>query len=224
VNARTVALVGAGFCVVVLALGTPSIAATTSTHAKFTSARSDDPLAVYFRHDAVGRAQLSLALSSCGTERWSVKTATDDDRHHIDTTPRDASIRYLRARRTPSYRPQTRRVAPVERTTYRVQARLVDYVREADGDDHLVLEDSAGRTIIAEIPDPSCVAHISPLKSAIRTARAHMTSRYSVTSDFKATNQRVVVRGIGFFDYFHGQIGMAPNDLELHPVTGLRFR
>ena len=24
-------------------------------------------------------------------------------------------------------------------------------------------------------------------------------------------------------DYFHGQTGMAPDDLEIHPVTGLRF-
>ena len=153
-----------------------------------------------------------------------MKTATDDDRHRIDTTPHDVSIRYLRARTTPSYRPQTSRVAPVELTTYRVHARLVEYVREADGDDHLVLEDKAGRTIIAEIPDPACVAGISPVKSAIRTARTHMNSHFSVTSDFKTTNQRVVVRGIGFFDYYHGQTGMAPNDLELHPVTGLRFR
>jgi hypothetical protein len=153
-----------------------------------------------------------------------VKTATDDDRHHVVTTPKDVSIRYLRGRKTPSYKPQTGRVAPVELTTYRVHARLVEYVREDDGDDHLVLRDSHGRTIIAEIPDPACVAHISPVKSAIRTARAHLDAHYSVTSDFKATNQRVVVRGIGFFDYFHGQTGMAPNDLELHPVTGLGFR
>ena len=212
-----------GVALTTLAFCSPGFAAATSRPERPASS-IDDPLAVYFRHDAVGRAQLSLALSPCGTERWSVKTAADDDRHHIDTTARDTSIRYLRVRRTPSYRPQTSRVAPVELTTYKVRARLVEYVREQDGDDHLVLEDSAGRTIIAEIPDPSCVAHISPLKSAIRTARAHLNSRYSVTSDFKATNQRVVVRGVGFFDYFHGQTGMAPNDLELHPVTGLRFR
>ena len=220
-NARTTALVAAGFAVVALSLGTPGFAAPTSS--PLTPRTSDDPLAVYFRHDAVGRAQLSLALSNCGTERWSVKTATDDDRHHINTAPRDASIRYLRSRTTPSYRPQTGRVAPVELTTYKVHARLVEYVREQDGDDHLVLQDKSGRTIIAEIPDPSCVAHISPFKDAIRSARAHLNSRLSVTSEFKATNQRVVVRGLGFFDYFHGQTGMAPNDLELHPVIGLRF-
>jgi hypothetical protein len=223
VKSRTAALVGAGFAVAALALGTPGFAATNSTR-RTGFAATNDPLAVYFRHDAVGRAQLRLALSACGTERWTVKTATDDDRHRVNTTAKDVSIRYLRNRTTPSYRPQTNRDAPVELTTYRVHARLVDYVREADGDDHLVLEDKAGRTIIAEIPDPACVAHISPVKTAIRTARTAMNSRFSVTSDFKTTNQRVVVRGIGFFDYFHGQTGMAPNDLELHPVTALHFR
>lgn len=207
-----------------LALGSPGFAATSRQRPTSVAPISDDPLAVYFRHDAVGRAQLRLALSPCGTERWTVKTASDDDRRRINDTPRDVSIRYLRNRTTPSYRPQTSRVPPVELTTYRVRARLVEYVREDDGDDHLVLADSHGRTIIAEIPDPTCVAHLSPVKTAIRTARAHMDAHYSVTSDFKATNQRVVVRGIGFFDYFHGQTGMAPNDLELHPVTGLHFR
>lgn len=185
---------------------------------------SDDPLAVYFRHDAVGRAQLSLALSACGTERWSVKTVADDDRHRVVTKPRDVSIHYLRTRHTPSYRPQTARDAPVELTTYRVHARLVEYVREDDGDYHLVLADHAGRTMIAEIPAPSCVARISPFKAAMRAARAQMDGHFAMTTDFKTANQRVVVRGVGFFDYFHGQTGMAPDDLELHPVTGLRFR
>lgn len=218
-----VAFVAAGVAVTGLVMSSPGLAATTraSTAASTTH---DDPLAVYFRHDAVGRAQLSLVLSQCGTERWSVKTAADDDRKLISTKAQDASIRYLRARHTPSTRPQTGRVAPVELTTYRVHARLVEYVREDDGDYHLVLADRAGRTIIAEIPDPACVAHISPLKAAIRTARTAMDGRFSVTSDFKPAGRHVIVKGVGFFDYFHGQTGMAPNDLELHPVTSLRFR
>ena len=216
---RLAALAAAGFTVVALSFGSPGFAASHTT-----KAMSDDPLAVYFRHDAVGRAQLSLALSTCGTERWTVKTASDDDRHLITTSPREVSIRYLRTRHTPSYKPQTARVSPVELTTYRVRARLVEYVREADGDYHLVLADRHGRTIIAEIPDPACVAKISPVKAAIRSARTTMNAHFSVTSDFKTTKRRVVVRGVGFFDYFHGQTGMAPDDLELHPVTGLRFR
>ena len=208
-----------------LGLSAPGFASssTASSTARIL-APADDPLAVYFRPDAVGRAQLSLALSSCGTERWSVKTAADDDRHRIVAQPHKVSLHYLRHRHTPATKPQTSRVAPVELTTYQVHARLTEYVREADGDYHLVLRDKSGRTIIAEIPDPACVAHISPFKSAIRTARSRMDGHLAVTSDFKTANRRVVVTGVGFFDYFHGQTGMAPDDLELHPVTGLRFR
>jgi hypothetical protein len=202
----------------------PMAAARTPGNTSPRSTTANNDFDIYFRPDAVGRAQLKLALSACGTERWSVKTAADDDRNKVAATPRDVSIRYLRARRTPSYRPQTSRVAPVELATYRVHARLVEYVREDDGDYHLVLADRTGRTIIAEIPDPSCVVKISPVKAAIRTARARMDGHFSVTSDFKFAGSRVVVSGIGFFDYFHGQTGMAPNDLELHPVTALRFR
>jgi hypothetical protein len=219
-RSRIVALAGAGFTVIALSLGPPGFAAGHTE----TQTTNDDPLAVYFRHDAVGRAQLSLALSACGTERWTVKTATDDDRHHVTSAPRDATIRYLRTRNTPSFRPQTGRVAPVELTTYRVRARLAEYVREADGDYHLVLADRRGRTLIAEIPDPRCVATISPVKAAIRSARTAMDKHFRVTTAFKAASRRVTVRGIGFFDYFHGQTGMAPDDLELHPVTALRFR
>jgi hypothetical protein len=185
---------------------------------------SADPLGVYFRADAVGRSQAALVISSCGTERWTVKTMTDDDRHDIAAGVRDTTIRALRHRSTPASRPATARVAPTETTTFRVHARLREYVREADGDYHLVLADRAGRRIIAEIPDPACVGRISPVRTAIRAARSRMDARYDVTTGFKFTHRRVVVRGVGFFDYFHGQTGMAPNDLELHPVVGLAFR
>lgn len=187
------------------------------------AATQADPFGVYFRHDAVGRSQLALAATTCGTERWTVKTGTDDDRRHVADTVRQVSVRYLRHRSTPATKPQTARVAPVETTVYRVHARLTGYVREADGDYHLVLADTAGRTIIAEIPTPSCVGAISPFRSDIGVARKHMNSHYSVTTAFKGARRKVVVRGIGFFDYYHGQTGMAPNDLELHPVVGLRF-
>src|SRR3954468_17835977 len=220
VRSRRRVVVAASTVLILASLGAGSVGFAQPNGAPRSGvAAVQDPLAVYFRGDPVGRAQLSLALSSCGTERWSVKTAADDDRHHVVTTPRNVSIRYLRTRHTPSNRPQPGRSAPVELTTYRVHARLVEYVREADGDYHLVLADRAGRTIIAEIPDPRCVAKISPVKTAIKAARGRMDAHFSVTSAFKTSDRRVVVSGIGFFDYFHGQTGMAPDDLELHPVT-----
>jgi hypothetical protein len=210
----------------VVVLAVAGLTAPVATHAAAARdvAPSADPLGVYFRHDAVGRTQLALAISACGTERWTVKTATDDDRNRIAAGAQDTTIRALRHRSTPTTRPATTRVAPTETTTFRVHARLREYVREDDGDYHLVLADRAGRRIIAEIPDPSCVGRISPVRADIRRARARLDARYAVTSSFKATNRRVVVRGVGFFDYFHGQTGMAPNNLELHPVVGIAFR
>src|SRR3954453_6342464 len=73
-------------------------------------AATADPLGVYFRHDAVGRNQVALAITSCGSERWSVKTATDDDRHHIAAGVRDTKLRSLRRKTTPPSRPDTARV------------------------------------------------------------------------------------------------------------------
>jgi hypothetical protein len=31
------------------------------------------------------------------------------------------------------------------------------------------------------------------------------------------------VRGVGFFDRIHGQTGIAPNGIELHPILGICF-
>jgi hypothetical protein len=39
----------------------------------------------------------------------------------------------------------------------------------------------------------------------------------------KNLGERVRVTGIGFFDFIHGQAGVAPNGIELHPVLGITF-
>ena len=33
----------------------------------------------------------------------------------------------------------------------------------------------------------------------------------------------VRITGVGFFDYLHGQRGVAPNGIELHPVLDVEF-
>jgi hypothetical protein len=33
---------------------------------------------------------------------------------------------------------------------------------------------------------------------------------------------KATVTGVAFFDYYHGQAGVAPNAIELHPVLGFR--
>ena len=40
-------------------------------------------------------------------------------------------------------------------------------------------------------------------------------------SSFTHLTGKATIRGVGFFDFLHGQTGVAPNGIELHPV--LRF-
>lgn len=119
--------------------------------------------------------------------------------------------------------PANARIAPTEITVYRVTATLTKYKLESDSDYHLVLDDGAGHTMIAEIPDPACVGSGSPLASSIEKARTEMTAKYSPTGSFHTTNVPVTVTGVGFFDYDHGQTGVAPNAIELHAVLDITF-
>ena len=41
------------------------------------------------------------------------------------------------------------------------------------------------------------------------------------SSHFTDLNGTATVTGVGFFDVIHGQTGVAPNGIELHPVLRL---
>jgi hypothetical protein len=142
----------------------------------------------------------------CGVERWTVKTLQDRPRL---LPRRDATIAYLVGRPAPSELPATR--LPFERRVFRVTAAVTLVRPEDDGDFHLVLSDGQ-RTMIAETPSSSCDARAtSALHSEMATARtkARLCARARVT-------------GVAFFDFNHGQTGVAPNAIELHPVLAFR--
>ena len=82
---------------------------------------------------------------------------------------------------------------------------------EADQDFHLVLKDH-GETMIAETPVVNC------------TSRAKSVRRAQMQSARRAVRgcARAAVTGVAFFDFDHGQAGVAKNAIELHPV--LEFR
>jgi hypothetical protein len=166
------------------------------------------------------------AAPACGVWRWPVKTGSDADRRKVHKTVLDTTIRYLRARKAPSSFAghQNRRFRGAERHTYRLRARLTQFRLEDDGDIHLVLKNSSGKDMIAEIPRPGCVAGSSLWKKAIRAARSGFTSHYRVTTSWHHVNRRIRIRGLGFFDEIHNVTGQAPNGIELHPVTRIRFR
>lgn len=162
--------------------------------------------------------------SACGVERWSVKTGTDSDAGSINLgSTTYTTVSAMDALPKPSSLPANNRIAPTETTVYSIDALLTVYVREDDSDYHLVLTDTSGGTMITEIASPSCVGPGSPLVAGITNARAEFDARYSVTTSFKTANIPVRVRGVGFFDFIHGQTGVAPNGIELHPLLDIQF-
>jgi hypothetical protein len=164
------------------------------------------------------------STGSCGVERWSVKTGTDADAGLINLqSAASTTIATLGALPKPSTLPADGRIQPTETTVFRIPATLVEYKLEADSDYHLVLSDGTGHEMIAEIPDPACVGAGSPLAAGISKARGEFDAKYTVTGSFKTANAPVTVTGVGFFDYLHGQTGVAPNGVELHAVLDVQF-
>ena len=164
-----------------------------------------------------------LAAVSCPYERGPVKEGSDSTRFKVSTTVVATSIAYLRGRAKPTSYPRTIRVGGAEYHVYKVHAYLTQYKVESDGDIHLVLKDSSGRSMIAEIPLGSCVPLSSRWRSAIATARARFSQTLHATTSWHYLHKAITVKGVGFFDVPHGQTGVAKNGIELHPVIGISF-
>ena len=167
--------------------------------------------------------RMELAASGCGIERWSVKTGTDPDASRVSSTVTHSSIAALISVSAPANPPANGRVAPQELQTFELRdITLVNYKIESDSDYHLVLSDGS-RTMISEIPAPGCVGSSSPFLSRIRAARAAFDARFTATPSLQTANVTATVTGVGFFDRIHGQTGVAPNGIELHPVLSICF-
>ena len=161
---------------------------------------------------------------SCGVERWSVKTGTDADVGLVNLqSPVQTTIASLDSLPAPTNLPPNNRIQPTETTVFQVQATLIEYKLEADSDYHLILSDGSGHTMISEMASPSCVGSSSHLLSGIQNARSEFDARYTPTDSFQTANVPVTITGVGFFDFFHSQTGVAPNAIELHPVLDIQF-
>ncbi len=158
---------------------------------------------------------------ACGIERWGIKIGSDAQAPLIDLKQSQVTtVADMRLWQPPPTLPVDSRVAPFETTFLSVSANLISYRLEDDSDVHLVLMDPFGNTMIAEIPGPVCVG-IGPFSPMISSARARFDSQFTATSFLKYINIPVIVSGIGFFDYVHGQTGVAPNGIEIHPVLDI---
>jgi hypothetical protein len=163
-------------------------------------------------------------FAQCGVERWSVKTGTDADVGLVNlNSSTNTTIAAMRAPAAPSPIPANNRVSPLETTEWVINATLTQYKLESDSDYHLILQDAGGLTMIAEIPSPTCVGAGSPFFAGIQNARSEFNARFTATTSFQTANIPVQIKGVGMFDFLHGQTGVAPNGIELHPVLDIIF-
>src|SRR4051794_9842718 len=145
-------------------------------------------------------------VAACGTERWTIKTL--QDRPHL-VPPTRTTVHFLVSRPAPASLPDTR--LPFERHIFTVEARVVLVRAEDDSDFHVVLVAGPDH-MIAESPLAACAPRATPLRHRqMIVARSHL-----------ALCRRAKVTGVAFFDYEHGQTGVAPNAIELHPILAFR--
>jgi hypothetical protein len=176
----------------------------------------------------------ALAISShaaqtkCGMERWAVKTLTDPGAANVDlahfTSKRVEDLRRLTVPKT--WTITSPRIPPIETTSYRVNALLMSMIREDDSDIHLVIADPrVGGSMIVEFPADTCTAGASAqARTLMKQARDAITAACGGEpgNSVVTLRGRAFITGIAFFDRVHQQGGVAPNGIELHPVTNFQ--
>jgi hypothetical protein len=176
-------------------------------------------------------ASAGVALA-CGTERWPVKVGADRDAGRVENLPQATTIAQLISIAAPAH-PEARRnarFAPTELTTFQIEGVLRVIKKETDQDYHLVIANPTNprRTMIVESPDPNCASGSQFLDNItfVRTMldRTLQLDRSFVEARRSEPNMPVTVTGVAFFDVLHGQEGVAPNGIELHPVLMIDFQ
>jgi len=170
--------------------------------------------------------------TSCGVQRWHIKTLDDAYVNTINWVPIVANVRDLTAAPVPNPYDQyndTTRYAPYETQSYRIRATLVSWKTESDHDYHMVIADvnNPSITMIVEPPDVNCSsACASNFGNYYTSVRQKFNNCFGATpSSMTNFPSGVVVdlTGVPLFDAQHGQTGVAPNAIELHPLLSVNF-
>ncbi|MDP9344004.1 MAG: hypothetical protein M3Q23_18310 [Actinomycetota bacterium] len=164
------------------------------------------------------------AAKQCGEWRWNIKTLSDKDAGKVNFKPKDRGVNYLRGLAAPKdLSSDTPRIQKVEFTTYSLKVHLLRATFEDDSDVHLVVSAPANKahTMIVEFPDTTCQgAAGSKKKKVMKQARDDLLAACPPISHSSFTKLKgtATITGVGFWDEIHGQSGVAPNGIELHPV------
>ena len=164
----------------------------------------------------------ATAAVKCGTERWPIKTLSDKNASKVSFKAIDTTVKHLRSLNRPDVHEDSPRLKPVEYHAYKVRAALIESAHEPDRDYHLVIAEPSHhhKRMIVEFPDTHCKGAASSIKKrAMKRARNRFENACGpISSSFKQLHGVAVIKGTGFWDFDHGQNGVAPNAIELHPV------
>jgi hypothetical protein len=170
----------------------------------------------------------ALVAQDCGVKRWSVKTLSDVDTSHINfsrTVP--SSVHRQINLQRPIASPNSRLES--EDTVYSIFCNIICFKKEKDDKDiHLVIEDPiTHETMVAELISSQCssVLHTSRYEQFKALEEWFTAQVHKPTSKFYYLPQPLPVHitGIGFYDFVHGQKGMASNGREIHPILSMEI-
>jgi hypothetical protein len=110
---------------------------------------------------------------------------------------------------------------------YRLRVRLRSFKTEKDSDIHLVVADpsDATKTMIVELPNAGCTRNAGPnSRRRMGAARRALLAACGTPSagSFHRLTGTATITGVAFFDLLHGQTGVAPNGIELHPLLSFK--
>lgn len=157
-----------------------------------------------------------------GKDRWDVKTLTDIGELNINYTPVITSVKELiNIPLTNTINDNTPRFG-IEFNTYSIKCRIREYKLSDDGDYHLVLEDiqNSSITMVGEIPDEYC-ASVQQSKHLSSFVKARTDFKQSLLSTAQVDTSVYTITGVAFYDKIHGQLGAAPNAIEIHPILSI---
>ena len=179
---------------------------------------------VFGRAAPNARPSTAAPYGLCGSERWAVKTLTDPAASRIAFAKvKPTEVEAMRHLKVPfRLKATSARRLGAERTVYRFTAHLMSMKREDDSDIHLVVSDpKLGGSMIVEFPAAFCDAGAAPaLRARMTKARSNLAKACGGVpkSSFVQLSGTATITGVGFFDLLHGQAGVAPNGIELHPA------
>ena len=177
-------------------------------------------------------SQSIFSQIQCGKERWDVKTLSDPDTTKINFNQLvQTTVHEQVSLAAPGLGKDVPR-SENETTVYQIKCRILGFKSESgvkgDKDIHIVLEDpDTHETMIAEIPNAQC-------ESILKTSREQQfvdLDQWFIDNIGNPTGKyyqmpnavTVVLTGVGFFDFNHGQTGVAKNAREIHPVLSMEL-